>query len=79
MTRAQAKLAVAEIAARADRKPVKVFLNGGAVLSGRVEYDENSGLLIVDNGRAFVRAEQTAAIEIIGWQVSPRQQEEETQ
>ena len=64
MTREQAELAVSEIAALADRKPVKLYLNGGAVLSGRVEYDENSGLLIVDNGRAYIRAEQTAALEI---------------
>ena len=42
MTREQAKLAVNKIAARADRKPVKLYLNGGAVLSGRVEYDDDS-------------------------------------
>ena len=65
MTRAQAKLALTEIAALADRKPVKLYLNGGAVLSGHVAYDDDSGLLIVDSGRAYVRAEQTAAIEIM--------------
>ena len=64
MTRDQAKLAVSEITARADRKPVKVFLNGGAVLSGRVEYDDETHLIIVDHGRAYVRAEQCAAVEI---------------
>ena len=65
MTREQAKLAVNKIAARADRKPVKLYLNGGAVLSGLAEFDEGSGLLIVDNGRVFVRPEQFAAIEIM--------------
>ena len=64
MTKQQAKFAVAEIAALADRKPVKLYLNGGAILSGRVEYDDETHLIIVDHGRAYVRAEQTAAIEI---------------
>ena len=64
MTREQAKLAVNEIAALADRKPVKLYLNGGAILSGRVEYDDETHLIIVDHGRAYVRAEQCAAIEI---------------
>ena len=64
MTRDQAKLAVNEIAARANGSALRIYLNGGAVLSGRAAYDEDSGLLIVDNGRAYIRAEQTAAIEI---------------
>jgi hypothetical protein len=65
VTRAQAKLAVSEIAARANGSAIKVHLNGGSIVVGTVAYDDTTGLLVVDHGRAYVRAEQAAAIEII--------------
>jgi hypothetical protein len=62
MTRAQAKHAVEQLASKANGSTLTVYLNGGAVLRGKVAYDEATGLLVVDYGRAFIRCEQTAAI-----------------
>jgi hypothetical protein len=64
MTRKQAAYAVSELAKRANGTALKLYLNGGSVLTGSVEYDDDSALLIVDGGRAYVRAEQCAAIEV---------------
>ena len=65
MTRIQAKLAVNEIAARANGSTLRIFLNGGAILRGHVAYDDTTGLLVLDGGRGYVRCEQCAAVEII--------------
>jgi hypothetical protein len=65
MTRDQAQHALTEIATRGNGSaPVAIYLNGRAVLHGRVAYDESTGLLVVDDGRAYIRCEQCAAIEI---------------
>jgi hypothetical protein len=64
MTRMQAAFAVGELTKRANGSGLKLYLNAGAVLTGTVTYDEDSALLVVDGGRAFVRCEQCAAIEM---------------
>jgi hypothetical protein len=64
MTKQQAKCALDQIASKANGSVLAVYLNAGAVLRGKVAYDEDGGLLFVDEGRAFVRCEQCATLEV---------------
>jgi hypothetical protein len=80
MTQKQARHALAAIASRGDSAqtnsaqhgaPVTVWLNSvGKAFSGRAQLDD-SGLVVIDGGRVYIRAEQISVIEAAEPECSP--------
>jgi hypothetical protein len=63
VTRDQAKFALDQLASNGS---VAIYLNGvGKAFVGSVTYDPNTGLIVIDGNRAFVRGEQVSAIAVV--------------